>query len=408
MRSFRICLVAAITALALFVSTVDQAGAQSSYSLEVFKPEHQKTTDPETGAELTYLTTNPAHDSNLYFHERSWLADSSLIIFNSDRAFDDTGKKSNSLMGYIVATGELVRLTTPKGAVGAATCAVLRNSIFGVRGGEAIELALKIEPSTDPLAQPSRVIATERVICTLTEGASTSLNESCDGRYLACGKGGSGDANAGVQLIDVGTGAVKELCKVGKPPSFAFHVQWSHTNPNLLSFAGLYPRLHVVDVRDGIAKSIYNQLENELVTHEHWWVDDQMVFCGGLHQPPSEDASVKVIDVHTGEVRIIGAGSWWPEGTEEQVAKRNYWHCAGSDDGRWIVADNWHGDMTIFEAKTTRPLVLTTGHRNYGSGDHPHVGWDRLSRQVIFASHKLGDVNVCVATIPPAWQEANH
>jgi hypothetical protein len=34
------------------------------------------------------------------------------------------------------------------------------------------------------------------------------------------------------------------------------------------------------------------------------------------------------------------------------------------------------------------------------------VGWDRQGKQVIFASHKLGNVDVCVATIPQAWQDA--
>ena len=42
----------------------------------------------------------------------------------------------------------------------------------------------------------------------------------------------------------------------------------------------------------------------------------------------------------------------------------------------------------------------------YGHGTHPEVGWDRRGEQVIFASHMLGDVNVCVATIPKAWQDA--
>ncbi|MCC6489202.1 MAG: hypothetical protein IT364_17005, partial [Candidatus Hydrogenedentes bacterium] len=73
----------------------------------------------------------------------------------------------------------------------------------------------------------------------------------------------------------------------------------------------------------------------------------------------------------------------------------------------WVVADNWHGDITVFEAKTTRPHIVTSGHRTYGSGDHPHVGWDRLSKQVIFASHMQGNPDVCVATIPEAWQAAN-
>ena len=60
----------------------------------------------------------------------------------------------------------------------------------------------------------------------------------------------------------------------------------------------------------------------------------------------------------------------------------------------------------LFEGKTTRPHLLTSGHRTYGKGEHPHVGWDRKGEKVIFASHMLGNENVCVVTIPKAWQEA--
>ena len=59
----------------------------------------------------------------------------------------------------------------------------------------------------------------------------------------------------------------------------------------------------------------------------------------------------------------------------------------------------------LFDGKTSRPHLLTTGHRTYGQGEHPEVGWDRRGEQVVFGSHKLGGVTVCVATIPRAWQE---
>ena len=60
----------------------------------------------------------------------------------------------------------------------------------------------------------------------------------------------------------------------------------------------------------------------------------------------------------------------------------------------------------LFEGKTTRPHLLTSGHRTYGGGEHPHVGWDRKGEKVVFASHMLGNLDVCVATIPKTWQNA--
>ena len=93
------------------------------YALEVFPAEHEKRVDEVTGAELTFLTTHPARDRNLYFHEWSWLKDGSMIIFYSDR-------ENGGLMGYLTATGELVRLQTPSGGLTNATCAIDRNSVY--------------------------------------------------------------------------------------------------------------------------------------------------------------------------------------------------------------------------------------------------------------------------------------
>lgn len=54
---------------------------------------------------------------------------------------------------------------------------------------------------------------------------------------------------------------------------------------------------------------------------------------------------------------------------------------------------------------TTRRYLLTAGHRTYGHGEHPHVGWDRQGERVVFTSNRLGNADVCVATIPREWQQ---
>lgn len=382
----------------LFLAGASWCDGELVYSLNVLPAEHRIETDPGSGATLTFLTSDPAPDTNLYFHERSWTSDGSVVLFNSAR-------ENGGLMGYIVETGELISLRSQTGeALGGATAGLARNGVYAMAGNDVLEIDLELHIGT-----PSRVDAHLRRIANLPGGSgTTSLNQSSDGKYLAVGiKDPANGGDSVILLIEVDTGEVRELCRVGDPPNFAYHVQWSHTNPNLLSFAGARPRLNVVDIRTGIVTTPYIELEGELVTHEHWWVNDQIVFCGGLHPKPTEDSHVKVVDVHTGQVRIIGAGSWWEGATPEEITKYNYWHCAGSDDGRWVVADDWHGGITLFEAKTTRPHMLTTGHRTYGKGEHPHVGWDRASKQVIFTSHKNGNPDVCIATIPDAWQAAN-
>jgi hypothetical protein len=407
-------------AVIVLISFATFAG-QTSYPLEVFPSESKRINDPRTGAELLFLTTSAGDDLNLYFHEYSWLEDESVILFTSSRT-------NGGLMGYVTATGELIRVATPTGPLGAATAAARGNAIFAVRGNAIVELKLVIDTS----ARPTKVSAAERVLCVLPEGgASTALNPSCDGKYVALGVTGFKDPARGPAIckINVKSGQLTEVCRLPQPPGYGGHVQWSRTNPHLISFAGgrgatkdvagparvssgpedyagSEQRLWVVDIRRGIPRNVYLAEEGELVTHESWWVNDQMLFCGGKSPTEAVLSHVKVLNIESGEVRIAGAGAWLPGASASDAARLNWWHAAGSADGRWIAADNWHGDIMLFEGKTTRPHLLTAGHRTYGKGEHPHVGWDRKGEKVVFASHLLGNLDVCVAMIPKAWQDS--
>lgn len=381
------------------------ASALERYGLSVLPAEHKRMMDPETGAELLFLTTNPADDTNLYYEQRSWSADSSLILFNSSR-------ENGGLMGYLTETGELVRISTPRGGLGGATAARNRNSVFAIRGADIVEVSLEIGISSAPGTKPSQVTATERVICTLGPNylpTNTSLSETCDGEYLAVGAGARGGEDPSkrgyVLVIDVSTGDLRELRSV-PGPEFGGHVMCSLSNPNLLSYGcGYGAYIEVVDIRSGASVWRHVRRENEeFCTHHCWWVNDTITFCGGFHLKPREDFDVKVVNICTGEIRIVGRGNWWPEGTPSELAARNWWHASGHESGRWVAADNWHGDIGIFHGKTTRTYWLTKSHRTYGGGRHPEVGWDRRAEQVVFASHMLGNVDVCVATIPEKWQ----
>lgn len=387
MRSGAVVLIAGVI--------VAVAAVAESYTLTVLPTEHERDTDPRSGVELLYLTTDPADETNLYFHERSWLADGSLILFYSER-------EAGGLMGYVTATGELVRIHSDTGGFVGATAAHQGARVWAMRGDEVLELSITIDTSVSP----SSVTANERLVCALPPAKGrTALSESADGKRLAVGATGLPDGgNPAIFVVDAETGVFRIVCRVGDQPGYDGHVQWSRTDPYMLSFAGRFPRLQLLDIRDGRPRSAYSQLENELVTHENWWVNDCILFTGGLHPEPTEDSHVKMLDTKTGEVRIVGVGAWWPGGEDEAVAKQNHWHASGSPDGRWIAGDNWHGDITLFEADTTRPRGLTNGHRIYGGGAHPHVGWDREGKQVVFTSHKRGDANVCVATVPESWQ----
>mgnify|MGYP003344461991 CR=1 FL=1 len=113
----------------------------------------------------------------------------------------------------------------------------------------------------------------------------------------------------------------------------------AHISGGPEDYAGRGQRLWVVDIRDGIPRNVYLAEEGELVTHESWWINDQILFCGGKSPASPEVSHVKVLNIYTGEVRIAGAGAWWPGAPASEAARLNWWHAAGSANGRWIVAE---------------------------------------------------------------------
>jgi hypothetical protein len=394
-RNFVVCTVALVVGLQFVVHA-----ETGSRALTVLPPEHQKAVDDQTGAELTYLTTDPAKDSNLYFHQRSWLSDGSMILFVSERA-------SGGLMGYLTATGELIRIDGDGPRFEGMTAAGDRPAVLAARGDELVEVTFAVKLTDDPAKTRSEVTAHERTIAKIPPRSGAEVGENSDNKLVAIGGSWADSNKPGVMLVDETTGEARKICDIDPAIQYGGHLQWSHTDPNIMSFAAVSTRLWIIDIRNPEPKPIYKEAPGELVTHESWWVNDQLLFCGGTHPKPAQDADVKVMDTHTGVIRIVGAGAWWPDATAEELARVNWWHSDGSDDGRWVVADNWYGDIMLFEGKTTRPHLLTQNHRTYGKGDHPHVGFDRAGKQVVFTSSKLGNSNVCVATIPAPWQESN-
>jgi len=147
-------MVRSIALLAVFAAALAPAWAAPktvTYPLQVFPCRNMVTTDPHTGVQLTFLSTGPVREEDLYFHQRSFLSDDSIALFYSYA--DPRGE----LMGYIFATGEIVRIVTPRGAVFNATAALTGNRAYCTRGTEILDLALKLDVSKDrrPLPRAS-------------------------------------------------------------------------------------------------------------------------------------------------------------------------------------------------------------------------------------------------------------
>ena len=368
---------------------------------QIFPSEKKEEIDRTSGAKIVYITTNKAQDTNLYFHDRCWLLDNNLMLFYSDRS----GR--SEIYGYIAQTGELVRFNKEQDAPAHSALASRKGNIFYVvREGSIYQWRIDLE-----LHPKTRVTINEEKICEYPPGSIqlSGLNENSDQTLVSFGY--KLNDKPYIAVAELATGETQVVAQAELPIQ---HIQFSWNRPNLLSFAGGYGgdtapldpeepphcRIWLANVTTRTALPVFYQKPGELVTHECWWVNDQITFIGG-HRV--EEAHVKVLDIKTGEIRIIGAGAWWAGATAEELSKVNWWHAAGSPDGRWVAADNWHGIIALFNAQTTEMKILTKGHRTYGSGAHPHVGWDLAGESVEFTSNKLGNSDVCIGIIPEGW-----
>lgn len=372
-----------------------------TWQCQILPAERQVVIDETSGATITFITTHQSDDTNLYFHDRCWLLDQEVMLFISNR----TGR--SEIYGYVADSGELIRFNREEDPQAVNPVASKKGDHFYVVKGNSIYTwHIKLERVPE-----IRVTITERKICDFLQNAEPfhSLSENADGTLLSFGY--TLNDRFYIAVAEIATG---ESTLIVSPDFPVQHIQFSWKKPDLLSFARSYgsdtapldpsepphARIWYVSVNTRTPVPAFYQQPGELVTHESWWVNDRITFIGGHHR---EEAHVKVLDVETGEIRIIGAGAWM-EGVEaHEVSKVNWWHASGSRDGRWVAADNWHGIIAIFDAKTTRMRILTTGHRTYGSGAHPHVGWDLNSESVEFTSNKLGNPDVCIGALPENW-----
>lgn len=359
--------------------------------------------DPASGAEITFITTDKSNDTNLYFHDNCWLFNGEIMLFNSDR----NGRVE--IFGYILNTGELIRFNAAKdSAAKFPEASKFGNRIYVVKDNSIY--IWEIDYVKDPV---SAVDVKETKLCDYPEGAIQlhGLNENSDGSLLSYSY--HLDDLYYINVVNIKTGGSETVAKVNCQIQ---HVQFSWNRPDLLSYARsydsdtapldsnepLHARIWFVNVNTNTPVPAFFQVPGELVTHECWWVNDQITFIGGHKK---EEGHVKVLDLKTNEIRIIGAGSWLEDVEARELSKYNWWHAAGSPDGQWVVADNWHGIISVFDAQNSRTRILTEGHRMYGSGAHPHVGWDLHGKSVEFTSNKLGNPDVCIGAIPSGWQK---
>lgn len=405
MKQTAFFLVLLVTLFAFGCSKTSQKQPELKWSEEwqgrIYLPEHEIVTDTTSGAKLIFATTNPAKDLNFYFDWNCWFRDQSCMFFTSDR----NGK--TELFGYVPKTGELVCFSPENkeknywfGFVDFDS-----NDVYVSGNNSLINWNIELKFNADS-TKVTGVTVKERIIAKAPEGKNFfgALSQSADRRFLsvACSPA-ENPVHKEIMAVDILSGEQKLLYSMDDTIPLT-HIQFSKYNPNLLRFAHDGPklpgvhRMWVVDTRKpGEAQKIHLQEPGELVTHEDWWVDDQLTFCGGYEK---EESHVKLVSIHDQKTRIIGAGAWWEGGTPFELSQYNWWHASGARDGKWVATDNWHGHIAVIDMRTSHLRLLTKNHRVYGKGEHPHVGWAPDSKSVEFTSHKRGNPDVVIGYLP--------
>lgn len=369
----------------------------NSWQSKIYPSEQDIMVDQDSGAKLIFVTTDTSRDNNLYFDWNCWFQDLSMMTFVSWR----TGREE--LFGYLPKTGELVRLNPGNGAdiISQAIVDYKTHDIYARTDNAIYQWHVQIFYSDDSL-KVSNIQVKERIVASAPAGSEffSALSQSADRQYISATILDEINQTQSIIAVNIQTGEITTLLEWDLTHYFS-HVQFSKYNPNLLRFSHFPHRIWMVDTRNpGEAIKIHLQEEGELVTHEDWWVNDQLTFCGGYR---IEQSHLKIVDIHTNKTRILGGGSWLPDRTPFELSQFNWWHASGSWDGKWVAADNWHGHIAIVDERTSHLRLLTQNHRTYGGGDHPHVGWAPDSKSVEFTSHKRGNPDVCIAYLPTEW-----
>ncbi len=439
---FRRC-VAALFVLSLLAAP--EAGAADVGRR--FPPEKRIVADAVTGLSLTFLTTDPANDSKPYQTDPTWTADGKWILLRSSR-----GESGPQTFLVHERSGDIIQITAGDAGMSNVTLSRKSNTAFFMRGRPRQLVELKLDPLiADAMAGTPRPASTyERVVATLPDnmrGGGIALDadesrvyfginlepaappqprlaptppptrpptgrriiddqnmdpdqdrEAQRRRFEAAGRGRSG-----IRSIDLKTGALATVIDI---PMRLGHLQ---TNP-WVSGEIMYchettgdavQRMWVVRADGTGNRPLYAESPDEWVTHETFATRDEVMFnlMGHLPYLRERPSGVAVINLRTSQMSILAQ-------IEEDMGERRtggLWHCNGSPDGRWAVADSFKGNVYLIDRRTGERILLTTDHKMIP--DHAHPIFSPDGRRVLIQSGRFTEgksLDLVVVDIPAA------
>lgn len=150
-------------------------------------------------------------------------------------------------------------------------------------------------------------------------------------------------------------------------------------------------RMWLVSATGAGLRPFYKETYNEWVTHEVWWGGIRALFT--IH--PYDDE-------HRRQTHGLLSADL-ASGRPTVHCQFEAWHCHGSPDGQWIVADDRQGTIWLVKAVTGQRRLLTRGHAGPNGETHPHPSFAPDGKSVVFTSARSGKEHVCQAMLPE-WE----
>ena len=412
---------------AALLTTTNEVNAQIG---KRFPSEKSTYVDPVTGLTVKVLTNNPEYsDTRIYQTHPQWTYDNQYIAFRSQR----TG--SGQLFFVHEETGEIIQITDGQ-RNGEYNLSRKKGLLYFTRREEnkptqIIELDFDRVLADSQKGKMKVYTAYERLVAEWPDSLKISggmgLDVEEDLLYVGVTppydkdtwKNPIDDSShriknhpGGIRIVDVKTGEIRTAFNVDFTMG---HVQASPFVTREIVFChetgGDSPqRTWFGDMSKLTYRPLYIESDYEWVTHETIADADHVYFnvlCH-LERLKTKPSGIFSINVRNGHVQVLGQvrSDDVNDDLKSIPAQANsFWHCNGSQDGRWAVGDDFAGNITLINVKTGEMRLLTTGHVMKPDHTHPYFSAD--NKRVLLQSGRFSEgkrLAIMIVDIPEDWQ----
>ncbi len=430
-----------------------------------FPSERKVVIDPVTGTELIFLTSKSGTgDSKIYQTHNQWTADGKWLVFRSDRVpgeamavNEETGLLVQVTEGGFTGMLNVARnsmnlyfmrpdMTPEQKAQEAEARAQIQEARAAGReipkvnmpkyGMQIVEVNLGKLFADVEAGTVQDKSAYER-ICGITDpeigaGGDMALDGDENIAYFRLGsdyaakfpikeeisKGygprGMGAGPSGIGKMNLTTGKVEHVVSVHFQVG---HIQGNPWKENEVVFCwetgGKAPTRMWMCNGDGTnLRPIYREMPHDWITHEAVITKDEIAFAVLGHrkiQPIGQEITdttndwgntgtkeyatgLAVVNLRTREFTLEG-----------QAYGDNIWHVGGSQDGHWVVGDDFARNLWLIDRHTKEVILLTAGHKTTAR-DHVHPTFKPDGTAIQIQSAMLSEdgrsMNICIVKMP--------